>query len=229
MQVDFANKLKKVLSNERLTAYQRQLLTNNNTGDLNLFSHYTWNIALSESLYPTLQLLEIGLRNTIHQAATSHFGQDNWFDNNQIINNGYEQRTIEKAKQSLQRQNKPLESCRIIAELNFGFWTSLLDRRYEQTLLHPIIRSAFPTMLRTQRTRQILSPRFNKIRRLRNRVFHHEPIWYWQDLAQQHEDILDAMMWIEPAIKDLATAVDRFPDVYQNGLAILDVELKQFC
>ena len=45
-----------------------------------------------------------------------------------------------------------------------------------------------------------------------------EPIWYWQDLAQQHEDILEAAAWIEPAMRDLACTIDRFPDVYQQGL-----------
>ncbi len=79
------------------------------------------------------------------------------------------------------------------------------------------------------RTRKKLSQRFNRIRNLRNRVFHHEPIWYWQDLAQQHEDILEAIAWIEPAMRDLACAIDRFPGVHQKGLQEIEQKLKRFC
>lgn len=181
MQADFAEQLFAALSQERLSAYQSRV---DGDGHLNLFSHYAWNVALSESLYPILQTLEITLRNAIYEAAKEYFKRDDWFDDTAVIHYQYNQTAIRKAKQALERQNKPLEPGRIIAELTFGFWTSLLDRRYEQILWHKIIKTTFPYMPRTNRTRQHLSQRFNKIRFLRNRVFHHEPIWYWQDLAQ---------------------------------------------
>ncbi|GMR16712.1 MAG: hypothetical protein BMS9Abin31_1081 [Gammaproteobacteria bacterium] len=158
----------------------------------------------------------------------THFGKVNWFEDNTIIQYR-DQASIEKAKQALLRQKKKLEPGRIIAELNFGFWTSLLDKRYEQTLWPALIKASFPHMPKTSRTRKNLSKRFNKIRHLRNRIFHHEPIWYWQDLAQQHLQILDALTWIDPAMQDLAGAIDRFPDVYQNGLKDIENKLKQFC
>ena len=71
MQADFANKLKQVLSSERLAAYQLRM---GQDGDLNLFSHYAWNMALSESLYPALQVLEVAFRNTVHHAAMARSG-----------------------------------------------------------------------------------------------------------------------------------------------------------
>lgn len=225
MQAHFSSKLKHVLSNERLSAYQQRLSQNS---DLNLFSHYAWNMALSESLYPILQLLEISLRNTISQNAQQQFGKTDWFDDARIIQSR-DRISIDKAKETLKRSNKPRDPGRIIAELNFGFWTSLLDRRYEQILWPKLIKTCFPAMPRRIRTRRVLSQRFNRIRNLRNRVFHHEPIWYWQDLAQQHEDILEAIGWIEPAMQDLACAIDRFPDVYQHGLQEIEKKLKQFC
>ncbi len=225
MQADFAQKLKRVLSTERLAAYQLQLAGN---GNRNLFSHYAWNMALSESLYATLQLLEIGLRNTLDQAASAHFAKADWFEDNAIIQ-PRDQAAVNKAKKILLSKKKTLEPGRIIAELNFGFWTSLLDTRYEQTLWPALIKASFPHMPRKMRTRKNLSRRFNKIRLLRNRVFHHEPIWYWQDLAQQHDAILEALCWIEPAMQDLAGAVDRFPEVYQNGLKDIENKLEQFC
>ena len=125
-------------------------------------------------------------------------------------------------------QNKPIEPDRIIAELTFGFWTSLLDRRYER-LWHQIIRTTFPHMPRTNRTRQNLSSRFNKIRNLRNRVFHHEPIWYWQDLQQQHQDMLEALSWMSPEMKELVMTVDRFETTYNDGLDDIKKQMEKFC
>ncbi len=225
MQANFSSKLKHVLSDERLSAYQQRLTQN---GNRNLFSHYAWNMALSESLYPTLQLLEIGLRNTISHHARQQFGKADWFDDPGIIH-ARDKTSIDKAKVTLQRKKKPLDPGRIIAELNFGFWTSLLDKRYEQILWPRLIKACFPAMPKSIRTRKKLSQRFNRIRNLRNRVFHHEPIWYWQDLAQQHEDILEAITWIEPAMRDLASTIDHFPGVHQKGLQEIEQKLKRFC
>ena len=60
------------------------------------------------------------------------------------------------------------------------------------------------------RTRATLSKRLNKIRRLRNRIFHYEPIWYYNDLKQQHEQILETIGWIEPRMKDMILPIDQF-------------------
>ncbi len=224
MQAEFANQLKQALSSERLAAYQQRMAQD---GDLDLFSHYAWNMALSESLYPALQVLEIAFRNALHHAARDTFGTE-WFDDLNIIHHR-DQISITKAKDNLQRQRKPLDTGRIIAELNFGFWTTLLDSRYEQRLWPRLIKSSFPHMPKTLRTRKQLSKRFNQIRHLRNRIFHHEPIWYWQDLPHQHQQILEAIGWIEPALVDLVRSVDRFPATYQQGYGEIETQLKEFC
>jgi len=194
-----------------------------------LFSHYTWNIALSESLYPTLQMLEITLRNSIHTAVSQYTDKPDWYNSSDIITFRNDTEALAKAKRTLQRQRKPFDSGRIVAELNFGFWTSLLDRRYEQILWPRLLKATFPHMPRRIRTRQALSKRLNKIRNLRNRVFHHEPIWYWQDLNQQHQHILEAISWIEPSAKDLVVTLDRFPEVYKTGLLNIEQKLKNLC
>lgn len=185
-------------------------------------------MALSESLYPVLQVLEVALRNSIHSAASHYFGRNDWYNDHHIIHSK-DVGALDKAKGILTRQRKPLEPGRIIAELNFGFWTSLMDRRYEQVLWPQLIKIAFPYMPKKVRTRRVLSRRFNKIRRLRNRIFHHEPIWYWQDLPQQHEQILEAISWIEPAVKELVMTIDRFPQIYQNSLQNIEQQLEKFC
>lgn len=225
MQADFSGKLKQALSSERLAAYQQRI---GQDGNLNLFSHYAWNMALSESLYPSLQMLEVALRNSLHHTASTTFGREDWFESPQILHMK-DQPLLSKAKQTLQQQNKPPTPGRIIAELNFGFWTSLLDSRYEQVLWPKLIKTCFPHMPNTLRTRKTLSKRFNRIRHLRNRVFHHEPIWHWHDLAQQHREVVEAITWIEPALGDLLSTVDRFSAVYRQGHGNIERQLQRFC
>ena len=112
-----------------------------------------------------------------------------------------------------------------MAELRFGFWTSLFDVRYEQNrVLWPrllgaqLLDSSSP---RSVRSRKQLSPRLNRIRHLRNRVFHHEPIWHWSNLAQQHAAALDLIGWFSPALRSTIEPGDRFRSVHLAGAAPL--------
>ena len=226
MQGDIAQKLRLSLSNERLDAYESRAPGD---GDLDTFCHYVWNLSLSESLYPVLCCVEVALRNSIHEAAKAHFGRENWFDDSKIINAPFAVGGLAKTKATLHSQQKALDTHRIVAELTFGFWTSLLERRYEQILWPSIIKAAFPNMPRRKRTRQNLYNRFKEIRLFRNRIFHHEPIWYWTDLAEKHEQTIEALGWIEPAMVELVSVVDRFPTVYANGAASVEEDLRNIC
>lgn len=187
-------------------------------GDLDAIARYGWNVMLAESLYPTLQTLEVALRNTIHQAACRAYHSDMWFDGEKSPLHEYALETIGGAKAALMRWKKPLEADRIVAELNFGFWTSLLNSRYDHVLWPKLLKPAFPYLPAYARTRRILSGRFNDIRKLRNRVFHHERIIHLQELPRVHAEIIEAIGWINPTLKTFACEVDRFPHVHGKGL-----------
>lgn len=214
MQETFEELLIRSISHERVDAYRQRGGVGNN---LNLFAHYAWNIALCESLYPALQGLEIALRNAIHDAATNAYGTENWFDDARVIPHGREQDAVRKARETLAKDRKPDDAGRIVAELSFGFWTSLFDRRYEQILWPHLLKSVFPTMPRSIRTRQTLSKRLHPIRHLRNRVFHHEPIWYWGDLRKQHVELQETIGWINEGMLSFVRVLDRFVSVHEQA------------
>lgn len=221
MQVEFTKKILKVLSNERLSTYPQ--------GDrLKLVSNYVWNMVLSESLYPTLQTLEVVLRNAIHNSARNYFRNDYWFDDQNIISHRNAIHDLQIAKRRLTEEGKLHEAQRIIAVLTFGFWNNLFNNCYEQTLWRPLIKDIFPHMPKRIRTRKYLSPRIHESRLLRNRVFHHEPIWHWQNLAQQHDQILEIISWVEPMMYELVILIDEFPSVYHHGLTAVEQQLKKF-
>lgn len=214
MQANFSDQLRRAISHERLDAYRQRGSSNE---DAELFAHYAWNMALSESLYTPLQCLEVSLRNGIHDAATAYFKTDAWFDIHGVLF-PQELDKVREAKNTLLKGRKPIDAGRIVSELTFGFWTSLFDVRYEKILWPWLLKPVVPTMPRQIRIRKNLSKRFNHIRTLRNRIFHHEPIWHWHDLQNQHADLLEAIGWVNPAMKSFVASFDRFDTVFDNGI-----------
>lgn len=142
MQHPFIN-LRVVLSPERIASYRRP-----GEPDAWLFARYLWDITLSEAFYPCLHGLEIGLRNTLHNTLSQDVNNPLWFDMPNILHQD-EVNRVNEAKQELISSGKPLDPGRIVAELSFGFWTSLLNARYEQRLWPRLLRTAFPSMPRS--------------------------------------------------------------------------------
>jgi len=187
---------KAVLSEERFAQYRATA-----ADDSDALARDVWNTRLCEALYPSLQYFEIAFRISLHPAISTRFpsgawqGVNCWIDASTPIQDKMERAAVGRAKDTLVKQSKPLEAGRVVAELSFGFCTSLLDVRYERSnVLWPhLLRPTFPRMRNRDRKRKTISVRINSMRLLRNRVSHHEPIWHWRDLKTQHEGIEEAL------------------------------------
>lgn len=205
--------LSRVISNRRLNPYRQ------NATDTECLKSYVWNILLSESLYPSLQCLEVALRNSIHEATKTYFNNDFWFDDNNIISQQRTQNIISRAKDKLREENKPITSDAIVAELSFGFWRHLFYTRYEHVLWRIVVNDVFPNAPRSMRSRASIGPRIHRAQQLRNRIFHHEAIWHWQDLEQQHREMIETIQWLSHPLYDLHQLTDRFPQVFNQDLS----------
>ncbi len=202
--------LKKIISKDRLNGYFRSVKkVKGSCSLLDAYAYYSWNTMLSESLYSSLQTLEVSLRNSIQNAANKHFKNPLWFQDTKILN-PKEINIVKGAKKRLSDQGKHIDAGRMIAELNFGFWTLIFKGAYEHRLWHPLLKDVFPNMNSKIRTRRTLSKRLNKIRIFRNRIFHYEPIWYL-NLQERHSEIIDVLLWIEPTLVNLLKPIDHFP------------------
>jgi hypothetical protein len=181
-----AKTLLRVLSDARLESYRRS------QSDMTrvLIGRYRWNVALSMSLYPVLFRLEVAFRNSVHLALSDFARTPTWYDSTPSLLQPRELDHVKEARAELlkqrQKRQQPavLRADDVVAALNFGFWTSLLNSSYELKLWHQ--RSmwvlAFPRLSRREQKRGWVSQRMHQIRQLRNRVFHHEPVWHWRDL-----------------------------------------------
>lgn len=86
-----------------------------------------------------------------------------------------------------------------MAELTFGFWVGFFTRPHMTSgLAYHLGKTAFVHAPKHERDVPHLAARWQKVRDLRNRVFHHERILHWQDLEAQHHQILQLIGWISP-------------------------------
>jgi len=176
-------------------------------------ARYLWNIQLCEALYPLLHLLEIGLRNGLHRELSIHFDRSDWFDMGWLRTSQAED--IEKAREDLASLRRDPSPDRIVAEVTFGFWCGLFNRHYEhnQLLWPTLIKPVFPRLPKAMRAIRTVEKNINQMRQLRNRVFHHEPIWHWRDLRQKHEVGTRLVNGLNPELGDQLDTIDRFPRI----------------
>ena len=153
--------------------------------------------------------LEIALRNSVHEQLTSATGSETWWT---LLPLAADQETmLRKAADALRRERKPLDAGRGVAELSFGFWTSLFGPRYSALWNNHLVK-AFP---RRPLQRSEIQVRLNSIRKLRNRVAHHEPILS-RPLQKDVNQIFDTLSWIDPVTARWVRSNSSFGERYQS-------------
>lgn len=207
-------RLESILHTDRLDSYRTD-----GADQATTLSRYLLNMALSESLYPSLQCAEIALRNAVHRELTAHCDTEAWYDSPRARLTDWQQAKVTEAKETLMKRPKPLTPGRVIAELTFGFWTGFFNKAHARTGIGAhLSKRAFPHAPVTEQYQAKLDKRWLSIRDLRNRVFHHERIVHWQSLDARHQALLEIIAWMSPELRDLAGSIDRFVLIRKNGL-----------
>jgi Abi-like protein len=152
---------------------------------------YEWNTSLSESFYGILQGFEVALRNSFHQVLSNAFARGDWYD--AILLKDIEAQNLQAAKGRLLKDGKVLSPAGMVAELYFGFWVSLTGPHYGQTLWDAHLYRAFRQPMKRDKVCKSLST----IRKLRNRVAHHEII-VGRNLNEDYSLIITTTNWICP-------------------------------
>lgn len=187
--------LMRFVSAERLETYLRMA----QGSPAQAVTLYSQNLQHCSVLYTRLHWLEIGLRNAINRELSQKYGHD-WYDNTQIMLNAKDISQIEKAKEQLRKENKPLTNSNIIAQLSFGFWVNLFNYPYD-TLWRHCLRRTFATQTAKLERKQI-SGTLHPILKLRNRIAHYEPILSY-NLPKMEQEISTIVQWIEPEMQGL--------------------------
>ena len=167
---------------------------------------YLQNAALGGAFHGPLQTLEVTLRNAVHNALTDSHGEF-WFDSPLLLR-GIEQNRVKKASQKIRKQRT---AGRVVAELNLGFWVGLFSKAYDKNLW----RSDLHQMFSPQPNRKNLHNQLDRLRTLRNRVVHHEPIMQ-RDLRTDHEKILWILKMLSPETASWVAHHSRVTEVLKT-------------
>lgn len=220
----YLDTIRKTISRDRFEAYRRS----GDLDDFDVLARYLWNAMLCEALYPAMQAFEVALRNRLYTGIASVYPAAEadcedvtcWLDFKAPIIHPNEVHRIPDAKSELKRQGKDFTVGRLVAELNLNFWRKLLHKPYGDRAtsargnfwprLVPVV---FPEVDRRFNNIARISSAVDEIYAMRNRMFHHEPIF--DGVLQKHGTLLRVIRWIEPQMEATVREFDRFPETFQ--------------
>jgi len=172
---------------------------------------YRWNLQVSEAFYPGLSCLEICLRNALDEQLKARYGCGDWWRSAPLsLKNLDEVKQVSDSLGAVKQRVPGTDD--IVAGLSFGFWVSLLSRRYDRHLWVPALHRAFPGY---HGSREPLRDNFDSMRLFRNRIMHHEPIHH-RHLAADHDKVYRLLGYIEPNAVAWLRGFDRVPDILAN-------------
>lgn len=147
---------------------------------------YLWNSQVSSALMTPISLCEVVIRNAVDDALRALHGPSWPWEVGFYLSLPLKGRdTLEKA-----RRGQPTTG-KVIAELSFGFWENMFVRAFDDALWNPYLATVLPHLppsMTVQQARGHLRHELDKLRRLRNRIAHHEPL-LTLDVEQVIKDI----------------------------------------
>lgn len=186
---------------------------------------YAYNMALAGALLAPLHVAEVVVRNAMHAALSTRFAREDWWDAPTIVLSKRQRDSIGVTHTKLlgkySKDPKRPNTDDLVAASDFGFWTGFAEDgpqgySYERELWDHGLKAAFP---RLNRTRRQFKLQLDGVRRMRNRVGHHEPLH--QDLKRVNDRYRDALLIIGYVSIPLATWM-RDRSSVQDLLALKD-------
>lgn len=194
-----AQALEAVLSVNRLSTYRNYVLQELGNDDLDrALQLYAWNAQISSAYLLPLHLYEVILRNAIADAIALRYGK-NWVYEAYFVNSlpdpahGY---SPKRDLLSVRVQHTTIG--KIIPELKFAFWEQMLTKRHDGRIWDAHIKTVFPFLpvtATTAQSRSLLNGFCYNIRKIRNRIAHHEPIFNQSTLNTALIDIYTSISY----------------------------------
>lgn len=231
MNNDFFKSLERSISRSRISTYKSKDHTKIET-----IADYVLNAKISQNFYFLLQNLEVSLRNGIYDSFNKNYPNSDLFY--LFENNSFNRHKSKKEKYSREcwkmlcgakyklKHMQTLSDGKIIAELNFGFWTELLtsrDNKYTD-MWRNIFSDVFPNYKiksSIDQDKTFIALKIDNIRNFRNRIFHYEPIYNQSDLTNKHIDIIDVLTWLNKDMKILNELFDDSKNIDKNKEEII--------
>lgn len=195
---------------------------------------YAWNIEISSAFWGSFHMLEISLRNALHARLAELATQEDWWNaklllphdaTKNLIHSDTKdeiQKAILSATKKQSAKELHTEPGHVVAELGFGFWIGMLASRYHQRMWEKTLVHAFPHY---EGLRRSLHGDLERLRKLRNRIAHHEPIFN-RNLAIDHGITCSLIGYIEPEAKVWVMNNSRISEILAMKEQRLNGQLK---
>ena len=178
--------IQRVLSEARVSTYLAASTDLDHALEL-----YLWNAEISAAFMVPLHICEVALRNSVSDVLTSVYGED-WPRSPGFIRSLTNPRmgfnpTVELTTTA----GRFPTTGKVIPELKFVFWQKLFTRRFDGRLWNLHLLEAFPHLdggKGVHDHRGAMYGDLETIRKLRNRIAHHEPI-FSRDIASDLDTI----------------------------------------
>lgn len=135
---------------------------------------YVWNGQLGAALMTPIAVCEVVIRNAVDDALTALHGA-NW-----PWDPGFYLSLPQRGREALNdARNKPSSTStgKVIAELSFGFWENMFRASFDAALWTPHLTRVLPNLaMPVYLGRGHVHAELIKLRKLRNRIAHHEPL-----------------------------------------------------
>ena len=170
--------IRNALTSARLGTYESATkATPTLTGALAL---YAWNAQVAAAMLGPLHICEVVIRNAVADAIAAVYGAQ-WPWSASFVRSlpnpphGYQ------ARQDLRNVSAGKISVgKVIPELKFVFWQTLFTQRFDHRLWQPHLKTVLPyldTAKSIPELRRLIYTELEQLRKLRNRIAHHEPIF----------------------------------------------------
>lgn len=186
-----------------------------------------WNAEVTSAFWGPIAALEVFVRNAVHDAMRRD-RRDDWWNDPTVCSMPRERYAIDGAVRTLERRGvSDPDADRVVAATSLGLWVGLTDAgvprhphlSYETALWQPRIAGAFPH--RGSVRRKQLHRMLDEVRRLRNRLAHHEPV-HDQALERVRDDIVRLAGFVDPDAASYVAQAHRIDD----ALARRDLALR---
>jgi hypothetical protein len=191
---------------------------------------YNRNTELSKEFYGIIQVLEVLLRNVIHNAMMKALASESWYftlplrdaelddirEAEEGIGAGVNSTWLrQRSREFIPDGTDPdfvVKPGRVIAALNFGFWVKLCAHAYGASVW-PLIQDRFPRHL----SRQMIHERLMELKTLRNRIAHHETL-IKRDREKDYALLLETIGWLSPTAAAWAKSENRCLEILGRPL-----------
>ena len=211
------------ISVERLLSFKKD---DNDTIDV-LIQRYKINLRISQALYPELSTLEITLRNAIDTMLKTCISET-WLEDEikqQHILSDHEHAKLLTAYNDIKKEyrSKDFSTGKVIANLNFGFWTNLCSKWYCSNIWNKgcCFKGVFVNYPSEVNNIGDIAAKLRLIRRFRNRIFHYEPIFkYPQNTLKIYSQIMEILSYLPSDNSDILKDTSTFISTYNHAMAI---------